>query len=399
MTKNILIVLSCLIAIVGGAGLYVVSALVMNLILAACLGFFGTRLLSQYNQDRSISIRFEYNQFLILLLYIGFLMANVLKETFVDTEFRFNFTPEGGIIRDYIDVFRGLVVYMIAKSTYSPVKNSKIFIFLPVICLFILLIGQLLEANGLIDPETNTTFEGRDWTGNSFSEKLLRRPGGFLNANMTAGVALIWLFVTLESKLERPVVIKGLALLTALSICVLTQSRSSIIFLSLYLLHNIIVTRNFKFLLTLVSAAVGIIILLNTVEIDLVTGLIEKFMERADSKEESAMEREAMIFRAIETFQDSPIFGNGLYHLARTYEVASHNQTLEILTNYGIVGFFATFSLYFGFYHKNNIPYLLLCIFPMLIFSHNFFENSAFQVALAFGYIHAGDDSKEPLDL
>ena len=395
MPNKILILLSLLLALIGGTGLFVLSSLLLNSILLVCVVVVFRGLLNQYHKYGLESIRASAFKIFIFTLYLGFLTTSLLRETIFDTEYKYSFTPEGGLLREYTDIFRGFLGFWIVGQIYQPVRNAKIFAFLPPVCIAIVLAGQILEANGTIDvygqmAEANAL-------GETSTGKLLARPGGFLNANMTGAVTMVWLFVILESKLEAPVIFKGISLLLTYSVCLLAQSRGSILFLTLYLVYKVFISRNVKFLIAIITALIALFVLFAYIDMDFVNDLIMKFTERATQKEESAAERESLIYKAIAGFQETPIFGHGLYHLSKTFGVSSHNQTLEILNNYGLIGFVCYFLFYVAFYHKNHVSYLILCIFPLLLFSHNFFENSAFQMAIGFAYTHADDPASNPI--
>lgn len=390
MTYRLKIILTFLLGMIGGTGAYGLSALLMNLLVLCSFALFSWDILERYNYEKKL-VELNINKCLVFILYGAFLLANVLKEAIYDTEYQFSgyqiflgFDDVGGILRQYSDMFRGFIVFLAAALVYSPVRHAKILMVLPPLCLTIILAGQVAEAYGLISFSEAMT--DSDAWGATFTDKLLARPGGFLNANMTAAVGLIWFYVSLESDLKIPVLLKGYALILVLAICLLTQSRGALIFLSLFTVYTLVVSRNLSFLVTILVGGLGAVLILNYLDIDILNSLIEKFTARTDKGESSAAERAFLITKAIEYFQDSPIHGNGLFFLMKAEGHSSHNQTLEILSNFGIIGLIVFLSFYFTFYHRNYVPYVLMCVLPMFLFSHNFFENSAFQVAIAFGY-------------
>jgi O-antigen ligase len=220
------------------------------------------------------------------------------------------------------------------------------------------------------------------------NSKLLHRPGGFLNANMTAAIAMIWFFIMMEVNKDSAIILKGLALLLTLSICMLTQSRAAMLFLASYALYTLIVSRNVKFLMAIVFVAMVSLAVSHYFELVMVQDIVDNFTSRADRNNSSTLERLSVLAYAIKSFFDAPVFGNGYRYVAKTegHGLSSHNQVAEILTNFGLVGFVIIITLYITFYHKNSFSYLSLCIFPTMFFSHNFFENSSYQVVLAFAY-------------
>ncbi|MEQ1544785.1 O-antigen ligase family protein [Methyloglobulus sp.] len=386
MLNKLLILFSFLLALVGGTGLYSLFPLLMNLSHLAGFLVFLWVVLQQYRYTGAESIKFEYDKCLVFFLYTCFLLAYCLREILVSSEYQFNaFGGTEGTLRQYADLFRGIVGFLIVGVTYRAVGNSKIFIILPLLCLVILLAGLFLESYGIIDfnVRDHKKYESLTTEGN-----LLQRPGGFLNANMTAAIALIWLYITFESKSKAPVIIKGLALLITLAVCLLTQSRAAILFLTLYVVYKLIVLRNISFLVSVIFAGLLILLAAHYFELDFVKELLDKFSSRADSGEGSAQERSHVIVLAINSFFDAPIIGNGIFSVSKTIGrgVSSHNELLEVLANFGLIGFFMMSLLYWAFYHKSSFTYTSLCILPTLLFSHNFFETIGYQSALAFAY-------------
>jgi O-antigen ligase len=384
MQTRILIALAFLLAMVNGTGAYKFSALLMNLLYMSGLLIFVWDRLLQLQKNGADSIAFDLKKSGILILYICFLLAYFLREAQIDSDYLFN--AHEGIMRQYSDLFRGLVGYLIVSATYDAVKNDKIFVFLPVICLAILLLGLILESLEIIN--FNADVHEKDQFEITNENKLLARPGGFMNANMTAALALVWLYVSLEATLKSPATLKSIALVLAVLICLLTQSRAAILFAVMYAVHATVILRNTNFLIAMAFGVVGLVGASFYFDFDIVNELLEKFTSRTASNESNTQERLGLIAYAFDSFLDSPVLGNGIFYVAKTEGQgnSAHNQILEILTNFGLVGFIMMGLLYWAFYHKNSVSYLALCIFPTLFFSHNFFENSAFQVALAFAY-------------
>jgi hypothetical protein len=380
-----LIFLSYMLALVGGTGLYVLSPLLMNLIYFICIITIFWIWFQRYKFIGLESIEFNSKKMFILLVYICFLLAYFLRESLFFTESQFQ--ANEGIIRGYTDLFRGLVSFIISTTTYRFVKNSKALVVMPLICLLVIIIGIFLEINQVIDFNSDVNEENDQWVKTT-DDKLLARPGGFLNSNMTAALALMWLFMALESKIHSSILIKVLVFILTITVCLLTQSRAALLFLTMYVLYKLIVLRNFNFLISIVFFGLVAISVAYYFELEILQQLIEKFTSRADSNEDSARERVYLIGYSIDSFFNAPIFGNGIRYVANTAGNgnSSHNQILEVLTNFGLIGFFMVSALYLTFYHKNSLVYLILCIFPTLFFSHNFFENSAYQITLAFVY-------------
>lgn len=381
MINIILVILSFMLAIVGGTGLYMASPLLLNITILACIVTISCIWYHQYRIVGLVSFELDSNKTFILALYIFFLMANVLFETLFYTDFQFN-THEG-VLREYADYFRGLINFLITATVFGFIKDSKFFTIAPLLCVMVILIGQYLEIIGVIDYKIPKRLDDLPP-----EEAIVSRPNGFTNANLTAALALVWLFVALESKISSSAIIKGLTFILTLTVCLLTQSRAALLFLTAYIIYKLIILRNFKFLFFLfVFGFIGFTLMLH-LNYEIAQEIIDNFTSRADSNENSAVERRLLINYAIDNFLKSPIFGNGIYYSQKLsgFDVSAHNQILEVLANFGLIGFVVMTLVYITFYHTNSFLYLSLCIFPQLIFSHNFFDSFEYQIALAFAY-------------
>lgn len=385
MQTRVYVFLCFMMALFNGTGLYKISALLSNLLYGLFLLVFVWDQYKKYYQNKGLDVvSFDTRKCIILFLYFFNLCFFLLREVVVDSDNSFN--ANEGILRQYGNLIRGIYAFVIVVAAYNVVKNARVFVILPVLCLVIMLIGLFLESQHLINFNADVHPDSEN--EQAIGDKLLERPGGFLNANMTAALAILWLYVALESKLRTPLVLKVLALILTLVVCSLTQSRAAIVFLVIYITYNSIVRRNINLIMVLVFGGLFLIAAAQYFDMDIASELMDKLASRSDSKEDSAQERLGLIMYALNAFYDAPLMGNGLYYVAKTSgaSVSSHNQILEILTNWGLLGFAMMLILYMTFYHKNSFSYLTLCIFPTLLFSHNFFEGGAIQASLAFAY-------------
>jgi O-Antigen ligase len=383
MKNKLLILLSFLMALVGGGGVYAVAPVLMNILyLMGFLVFlwFQMKLYQQYGLD---AITFNFNKFLVFFVYLTYLIFYILLETVIDTGIIYDSFQ--GVMRSYTNLIRGLIGFIIVGLIYRSVNQHKIFSIMPVICLSIVLTGMFLEAFRMLELNADVVAVEDSYTT---QDLLLLRPGGFMNANMSAAVALIWLYVALESKFNTPTILKLLALMLTLTICLLTQSRAALLFASFYVIYKVVVLKKINYVVSIIFVSFSLMVIDNFFAFDFLGSLIEKFSSRTDSKETSALERLQIIDFSMNSFFDSPFIGNGILYVAKTggHGNSSHNQILETLSSYGLIGFFIVAVVYVHFYHRNYFPYVVLCILPTLLFSHNFFETIGFQVALAFAY-------------
>lgn len=206
------------------------------------------------------------------------------------------------------------------------------------------------------------------------------RPGGFLNPNTTAAIAVTLLF-GIERLDRRSEGYWFVSLLPVTMLVVgLSQSRSVLLVLAVlfgYSLFGRSVVKIGLMFLPVVGAALLLLVSFP----ELTQAVFENFMDRFEG-DDSSDERTLMLNRAWEAFQADPWFGMGPYFLIERFGVSSHNQLLEILAVYGLTGFvmfaaafvliFLPFSWVLGF----------VCIAPTFVFSHNFFDSISFQAVL-----------------
>lgn len=351
--------------IVVGTGAYVMYppamyAFVGGLLLLYCISFAQNK----YRINSLSSAVFS--------LYVAFLLLNYARD--------------GGNAGAplYLNFFLGICAYFLIIKTLQRTPFSKQISVLPLIGIGVIGAGIWLELNGFIDFRKNSF--------SSVDQGLLLRPGGFLNPNMSAALCLIWLYVAIESKWVNSALIKISCLSLSVAILSVTQSRSAILFLAIYLMYKVYEAgiKNVKYYFVLI---LGVFILLaHYGQSEYLIDLYEANFERAQG-DSSSSERYMLIQTGIAAFSESPIVGLGMRAMYRYFGLGTHNEIIEWLVNFGLVGLVVVALILFRFYYINSIKYLCLCIFPTLLFSHNFFETTAFQVALAFAY-YAGTRSE-----
>lgn len=238
--------------------------------------------------------------------------------------------------------------------------------------LTILLLGQAAEVLGYLDRR-ELGFDDQDVS-------LMHRPGGFLNPNTTSAIALVFLFSveTLSRNKRAYLVVLALALTTV--IVFLSQSRAAIIVLIAYLLFLTLK----KGLVSFVVASTSLIILFwiagAVYQLDIVE-LFEATVSRFGG-DTSSEERYYVLNYGLSAFADAPTLGNGYRFLESAIGTSAHNEIIENLVNFGIVGAIViSMALYFLYWPASALL-LFVCVLPTFMFSHNFFETTAFQAAL-----------------
>lgn len=233
--------------------------------------------------------------------------------------------------------------------------------------------------NGLIG------FRDQEDGPESLSEGWLLRPGGFLNPNMSAALSLIWLFIALESKLDNCYWLKSVCIAIGVFIAAITQSRAALLFLFIYSAYKAYEggIKGIKYYLILIVCGLSLFMFFN--QSGMLEDLYNANMVRAQG-DSSSEERYLVLQGALTTFAGSPITGSGIRAMYRFFGLGTHDEIIEWLVNFGLAGFLVMLLIFFKFYYVNSFKYLCLCILPTFLFSHNFFETTAFQVALAYAF-------------
>lgn len=242
-----------------------------------------------------------------------------------------------------------------------------------IFCLLTLILGQIAEITGYIQ---RTNFEGAD----ELFFITQARPGGFLNPNSTAVIAVVLLYTLerLSKVLGRSYILIGLPI--GMAVVLLSQSRTAILvlFIFLGLLLRQPSSRNIATILITLLVPVSAIYIFYPVEADImITNIFERFM--GDS---SSDERRNVLLHSFSSIGESPVWGSGSAYLIRSFGASSHNQLIEILVSYGAVGLLTIGTAFFLLYLPVSISFFVCCLLPMLLFSHNFFDSYSYQVVL-----------------
>lgn len=300
----------------------------------------------------------------VLPIYISFLLLNLIRDVNSD------------VSRLYVNFFLGLFVYLLIQVAYKLNPNEAKISFLPILAMAMIAIGLVLEMLGVIDVRGLEL--GGEW------EDLIRRPGGFLNPNMTAAIVLIWCYVAQESNLRVAVQWRIMAFISCGLLLLVTQSRAAVLAFALYMAVKVYEygIRSTRYLLLGGILALFFYQLLN---FDFIVVLYDSLLTRFDG-DASSVARLMQLDKAVSLFYENPLLGYGMRGTYIKTGIGTHNEVIEWLLNFGLVGFFVGIFLFLKFYYVHSLKYLLMCLFPTLMFSHNFFETTAFQVSLAFAY-------------
>lgn len=361
--SSVVVLLLFLAGAAVGTGAYTLSSAMMYALLGIVFSLYAI-----LTMKRIFRVNIASN--VILLLYIVFLALNYLRDL-----------GDATVARLYLNFLLGIGTYLVLIKVFSLAPNMRQFRYLPLLSLLAIAGGIVLQLNGWI------SFRGDEQIG-SMDEGLLLRPGGFLNPNMSAALSLIWLFSALESKADISYWQKLACVTLCIFVLSMSQSRAAWLFLSLYVIYKSWEggARVMKYYW--IPVVLLILMLPFISQMDELTEIYNAILLRFQG-DGSSDERYLLLQSALGIFAENPILGRGMRSMYRFFGLATHNEVVEWLVNFGMVGFFVMCLVVARFYYIGSFKYLCLCIFPTFLFSHNFFETTAFQVALACAFAFA----------
>jgi O-antigen ligase len=241
--------------------------------------------------------------------------------------------------------------------------------------LAILFAGQLAEMAGMIDR--------RNLGVSQEDANYIFRPGGFLNPNMTAAIAVVVVFSLCESRARRLGSVGYLGIMLTLIIVLLTQSRTLIATLGCYLF--LVGFRQPRLFLIVPFALLSAVAVAGGVASDALMALFERIIARFDgslASDASNAERLMVLTEAIVAADANPWLGNGYMYLVEIVGASTHNQFAEMLVNFGAIGLVSAMIVFAMLFLPASLSAFLFCMLPTLMFSHNFFDNASFQASL-----------------
>lgn len=363
LSKIAYVLLFALGAIVG-TGLYVLFTPALYLLIGIASLIYAILLF-----QRVCKVNIQSN--VILLLYIAFLLLNFTRDMGNDVASRL-----------YVNFALAIGAYLIIGRILHYLAAGGVPRYLPLLSLVIIAGAILLQLNGYIASRRDgEVMEGVD-------EGLLLRPGGFLNPNMSAALSLIWLFAALESRGKNSYWLKSACVALCLFTVSLTQSRAAMLFLAFYFLCKLYeggIRRVRYYIIPVAGVAIALLFFSESSALEeIYNSILQRF--QGDG---SSAERYHVLQSALAKFSERPLIGHGMRVMVSSFGVSTHNEAVEWLANFGIVGFFIMLMVFLRFYYVRSLKFLFLCIFPTFLFSHNFFETTSFQVALAFAFFVA----------
>ena len=266
----------------------------------------------------------------------------------------------------FLAVYVSSGLFLSLQRDCLKINNQILIAVFVIIALAILLYGQLMWPENRL-PAWN---------------KLLSRPGGYFNPNVAAAIALVLMFAVVKIAHFEHKWFVFIALVLAGMIVLFSQSRASIIvlmpFLGCLFLGAYKIKYTAIFFISLMVLVSGLL-LFEAKSFDLFSLIFDRFKIDVSSDHRLFLLRQGWA-----GFLDSPLWGNGYRHLV--YEMglsgSSHNEVIESLTNFGLAGFLVLCVSCYCFYVPSSLMFVLVCMAPMFMFSHNFFETFSLQASL-----------------
>lgn len=268
------------------------------------------------------------------------------------------------------------LTYALAKGVLDRtaarhLSGRSLVVYFSIACLAILLAGQYAEIRGYIDVWGISRSNGDD--------SIFLRPGGFLNPNFTASVALVHLFIVATLRKGRGVSLAIAAVLACL-IVGLSQSRAAFLALACVVIVHLFRSGPAAFLrhFAMVIVVGGLLATQFIEEIGPLIGAVTTRFEGDESSDERAM----LVEFGISAFSDAPFLGNGFMYGNRSIGASTHNEIIEALANFGAIGALFVMVAFMLMYLPCSVYFAIICIAPAFVFSHNFFATIPFQASL-----------------
>jgi len=233
------------------------------------------------------------------------------------------------------------------------------------------------------------------------STSVYKRVGeGIINENVLGlymgGAVLSIMRIVLKSKKKRLFLLSVLSpcLLLFTAMVLLTASKKAIIFLVISIFGmlwlNLREVGMARKIITVIFMGMMVLVLLQAIKtlpfFQTINTRLDEFMNALtgeDTVSKSDQTRALFIVEGWAAFERSPLFGNGTGHSYSLFGTYSHNNFIELLMNYGIIGF--------GVYY---IPYIIL-IFKLYKRSKLNDINASFfllyvviQIVLGFAWVN-----------
>lgn len=239
---------------------------------------------------------------------------------------------------------------------------------------------------GLLGLMASQLAQAADWLAaapapaQGFLVSLAFRPGGYLNPNLSAAVAMVLLYI---SGVHRGVMrVSTLSLVLGLGAVViaLTQSRAALLALIVYTLWSL---RRHPVGLPAVALSLAALAwyagLLGADS--LLTDVVYRFLARF-SGDASSDERAWILREALRAMDSAPWLGAGYEAFPARFGAGSHNTPVELMVSFGVIGAVPMLVAGALMLWPTGVLFVVVCVLPSLLFSHNYFDSASLQAAL-----------------
>ena len=354
----ILVSLLGIVILLIGSGLYEADPMPKDEILVSCLSII--LLISVYANSKKLTF-IDPKVLFGFILFNSFFILRLLLPATQDVETKAFFTH---IIS--LGVF--VSVYSASSEALSSSRSNFLAKFNPklalasfsIATLIILLSTQLAQFHSEINM-------------------LHFRPGGYLNPNTTAAIALMLTFSV--HKLTPTGAYQPIAIILTISIILLSQSRSALLAFIPFLAYIFIKDSTKKIMIaSMIMTALLLIALVSSPELrEFPSAFFQRFVSDVSSGIRLSLLKSGWL-----SFTEAPIWGNGYRYIASISGHATHNEIIETLSNFGLIGLIIISIAFYYLYFSFSILFFVACIAPTILFTHNFFDAYAFQAILGF---------------
>lgn len=272
------------------------------------------------------------------------------------------------------------IVYTVSRIIILRTKNLNLHFFygmssIVFLTLALILAGQFAQMFGYIE---NINFDGAQ-----FDKMLtLSRPGGFLNPNESAAIALALFYTAYNLSNFVGIFIYLISIIPTVLIIFISQSRVAILSLLImvFFTTKFSIRRALLMLIFLMTISTIFVYYLNDYSSEMMDLLINS-LSRFEG-DDGSDERFNVFQFGLDAFIKSPIFGNGASFSIENFGISTHSEPVEIASSYGIFGILVLGLVVWLTYFPSSIFFKLFCFIPFFMFSHNFMESAALQSVL-----------------
>lgn len=325
---------------------------------------------------------------IVVLLLIGFIQSKHIL--YIDPKILLGFI-----------IFNGFFILRLLIPTTQEVETKTFFIHVISLGIFVAVYSACIQSLSIkksnflinIKPELILAYISISALAILLSTQLAEfhseinmihfRPGGYLNPNTTAAIALILAYSV--RKLMQTGTFQLVAIILAACIILLSQSRSALLafipFIAYIFFNDLNKIKGLAKNVIITSIILTILLMIALISSPELREFPSAFFHRFISDVSSSI-RLSLLKSGWISFTEAPLWGNGYRYVATYADHSTHNEIVETLANFGLMGLLIiSIACYFLYIPFSGI-FLIVCIFPAFLFTHNFFDSYAYQASL-----------------